>query len=48
MSEKEVSSPKEIDQGGAGEVGEYLRHHSDGEEKTFEGLVLIIFLIFII
>ena len=36
MSENEVSSPEEIDQGNPGDVGKYFRYHSDDEEKTLE------------
>ena len=36
VSEEEVRSPEEIDQGGPGDVSEYLRHHSEGEEKNLK------------
>ena len=40
MGEKEVSSPKQKNQGCAGEIGKHLRYHSNSKEKTFECLVL--------
>ena len=36
VSEEEVRSPEEIDQGGPGDVSEYLRHQSEGEEKNLK------------
>ena len=41
VSEEEVRSPEEIDQGGPGDVSKYLRDHSDGKEKPFEGFVFL-------
>ena len=34
VREKEVSFPEEIDEGGARDVGKYLRYDTDCEEKT--------------
>ena len=34
VSEKEVSTPEEVDQGSPGEVGKYLHHHRHDEEQN--------------
>ena len=36
VSEKELSTPEEIDQGSPGEVGKYLHHHRHNEEQNLE------------
>ena len=40
VSEEEVSSPEEIDQGDAGDVGKYLHEHTNDEEKNFKRIFI--------
>ena len=44
MREKEISSQEKNEEGNPGEISKYLRHHSDGKEKTLKGFVYLIFL----
>ena len=43
VSEKEITTPEKIDQGGPGHVSKYLRHHRDDEEKTLERVLIVIY-----
>ena len=42
VSEKEVSSPEKIDEGGPRDVGKYLRYHTDDEEKISGRFFIVI------
>ena len=40
VSEEEVSSPEENDQGDAGDVGKYLHKHTNDEEKNLKRIFI--------
>ena len=40
VSEEEVSSPEENDQGDAGDVGKYLHEHTNDEEKNLKRIFI--------